>query len=308
MLNIDRLRALHAVAAHGSIYAASEVLHVTTSAVSQQLAKLEREVGQSLLERIGRRVRLTDAGTLLIAHTQQVMSLLEQAEAELDAHRGAVAGDITIAAFATAARGLAPHALDVLRKRHPELRVFFREQEPIDSIPLLLRRDLDVVITQEWGNAPLALPPELAKETLLDDVADIALPAKHALARKRFVRLEELAEESWVTWQTGSICHDWLMHTLRSQGHEPRIAHTAAEHSTQLAFVAAGFGTAVIPRLGREAVPKGVKMVPANPPLRRKVAVAWRVDSGRRTAIRATVQAFQAAAKAALSGTTGTRP
>jgi len=297
MLNVDRLRALHAVAHHGSIFAASEVLHVTTSAVSQQLAKLEREVGQSLLERIGRRVRLTDAGALLIAHTQQVMSLLEQAEAELDAHRGAVTGQITIAAFATAARGLAPKALDFLRSRHPQLRVVFREQEPAESVPLLVRRDLDVVITQEWNNAPLALPEELAKEFLLDDIADIALPAKHRLARKASVSLDDLADESWVTWRDGSICHDWLMHTLRSHGHEPRIAHTAMEHSTQLAFVAAGFGAAVIPRLGREALPKGVKMVPAHPALRRRIAIAWRVDSGRRTAIRAAVQAFQAAAR-----------
>lgn len=298
MLNVDRLRALHAVAAHGSIFAASEVLHVTTSAVSQQLAKLEREVGQSLLERVGRRVRLTDAGTLLISHTKQVMSLLEHAEAELDAHRGAVTGEITIAAFATAARGLAPHAINFLRTHHPQLRVVFREQEPIESIPLLLRRDIDVAITQEWLNAPLAVSEELAKEFLLDDVADIALPAKHRLAKKPIVRLDDLANESWVTWQSGSICHDWLMHTLRSHGHEPRVLYTAMEHSTQLAFVAAGFGAAVIPRLGREAVPKGVRMIPADPALRRQIAVAWRADSGRRSAIRAAVQAFHAAAKA----------
>jgi DNA-binding transcriptional LysR family regulator len=299
MLNVDRLRALHAVATHGSIFAASEVLHVTTSAVSQQLAKLEREVGQSLLERYGRRVRLTDAGTLLISHTQQVMSLLEQAEAELDAHRGSVTGQITIAAFATAARGLAPHALDHLRTHHPQLRVLFREHEPSESIPLLLRRDLDVVLGQEWLNAPLALPPELAKETLLEDVADIALPAKHRLARKTVINLDDLADEPWITWPTGSICHDWLTHTLRARGIEPRVAHTAAEHSTQLALVAAGFGAAVIPRLGRETVPKGVRMVPSEPALRRQISVLWRIDSGRRTTIRAAVKAFHAAVSAA---------
>ena len=115
MLNLDRLRALHAVSAHGSINAAAETLHVTTSAVSQQLAKLEAETGQVLLERHGRGVRLTPAATALVSRTQRVLSLLEEAEAELEANDSAVAGPITIAAFATAARGLAPRAIASLR-------------------------------------------------------------------------------------------------------------------------------------------------------------------------------------------------
>ena len=121
MLNLDRLRALHAVSAHGSIIAAAETLNVTTSAVSQQLAKLEAETGQTLLERHGRGVRLTDAAAALVLRTQRVLSLLEEAEAELEANETAVAGQITIAAFATAARGLAPQAIRALRKKYPQL-------------------------------------------------------------------------------------------------------------------------------------------------------------------------------------------
>src|SRR3990170_4179375 len=208
MLNVDRLAALRAVASQGSIQAAAEALHVTTSAVSQQLAKLEREVDQVLLERVGRGVRLTDAGALLVSHTHQVMSLLERAEADLEAHRNTVTGQVTIAMFATAARGLAPAALAHLRAKHPRLRAELRELEPLDSIPLLLRRDVDLVIAQDWFNAPLALPEELEKESLLDDVADIAVPADHRLARKSVIRLEDLANEIWITWPTRSICHD----------------------------------------------------------------------------------------------------
>src|SRR5687768_6131976 len=130
MLNLDRLRALHAVSAQGSINAAAATLNVTTSAVSQQLAKLELETGQQLLERHGRGVRLTDAATQLVARTQRVLSLLEEAEAELEATDDAVAGQITIAVFATAARGLAPQALCDLRTRYPQLAITFHEQEP----------------------------------------------------------------------------------------------------------------------------------------------------------------------------------
>ena len=144
MLNLDRLRALHAVSAHGSIIAAAETLNVTTSAVSQQLAKLEAETGQTLLERHGRGVRLTDAATTLVSRTHRVLSLLEEAEAELEASDRTVAGQITIGAFATAARGLAPIALQALRKKYPQLAITFHEQEPGDSIPHLVRRDVEI--------------------------------------------------------------------------------------------------------------------------------------------------------------------
>jgi DNA-binding transcriptional LysR family regulator len=301
MLNLDRLRALHAVSAHGSINAAAETLHVTTSAVSQQLAKLEAETGQRLLERHGRGVRLTDAAAQLVARTQRVLSLLEEAEAELDASDEAVSGQITISAFATAARGLVPQALLDLRTRYPHLGITFHEQEPNEAIPRLVRRDVDLIIVSDWHNAPLALPDGLTKAPLFDDVADIALPPGHRLAKAKSVTLRELAGDQWITWQPGSICHDWLIHTLRKEGHEPKIAHTSAEYATQLALVAAGFGASVLPRLGRDSVPKGVTVLPAEPSLRRHVYAAWRTHATRRAVIRAAVESFERAARA-LSG------
>ena len=189
MLNLDRLRALHAVSAHGSIIAAAETLNVTTSAVSQQLAKLEAETGQTLLERHGRGVRLTDAANALVARTHRVLSLLEEAEAELEAKDTAVAGQITIAAFATAARGLAPQAIRALRAKYPQLAITFHEQEPHESIPRLVRRDVDVIIINDWHNAPIALPEGLTKAPLFDDVADIALPPGHRLAKSKTIKL-----------------------------------------------------------------------------------------------------------------------
>jgi DNA-binding transcriptional LysR family regulator len=292
MLNLDRLRALHAVSSHGSIYAAAETLHVTTSAVSQQLAKLEHEIGQRLLERHGRGVRLTDAGSLLVSRTHQVLSLLEAAEAELESHDEAVAGQLTIAAFATAARGLAGTAIRELRERYPQLAITFHEQESFESIGRLVRREVDLIIINDWHDSPLTLPDGVTKVPLFDDVADIALPPGHRLAKRKSLRLSELAGESWIAWQQGSMCCDWLLLTLRREGHEPRIAHTAAEYATQLSLVAAGLGACVLPRLGRDPLPNGVTVVPAEPALRRHVYAAWRTHSGRRNVIRAAVEAF----------------
>lgn len=295
-LNVDRLRALHALSDQGTIGAAADALHVTPSAVSQQLAKLEQEAGHRLVEPNGRGVRLTDAGQVLVSHARAILSILEQAEAELEANAEGVSGNLGIAAFATAARGLAPRALASLRRNHAALNVTFRELEPGDALPRLLRRDIDIAVVQDWFNAPLALPEGLKKAPLLDDVADIALGIDHPLSRRaQPVALSELANEPWITWPAQSICQDWLLHTLRSQGHEPRIAHTA-ESATQLELVGAGLGAAVTPRLGRGPVPAGVTILPSVPTLRRHVYAVWRADATRRKAIAAGVEALGEAA------------
>jgi molybdate transport repressor ModE-like protein len=307
MLNFERLRTLHAVAAHGSVNAAATALHVTNSAVSQQIAKLESELGQSLLERNGRGVRLTDAATALVAHTERMLSLMESAEAEFDAQRNSIFGQITVAAFPTAARGLAPHALQSLRSICPQLTVVLTEREPNESVPLLVRGDVDLVIAQDWENAPLPQLEGLSKTPLLDDIADIAMHASHPLAGREIIDLDDLRSDRWITWeQNGPTlsdehyparwCLEWLVHTLRSRGHEPVIAHTAEEHATQLALVAAGLGVCVIPRLGRDPLPREVRIVAVRPTLRRHVYALWRAANTRRRAIGVTVEAFRRSA------------
>ncbi|MEU6041157.1 LysR substrate-binding domain-containing protein [Actinomadura sp. NPDC047616] len=300
MLDLERLRALHAVATYGSVSAAADVLHVTTSAVSQQLAKLERETGQKLLERNGRGVRLTDAAELLVDHADRILSLVERAQADLEAHRGAVVGQVTVAAFPTAARGLLPAALRRLRADHPGLRVRLREEDPMQSIPLLLRGDLDMAIVQDWNNAPLPIPDGLHKGAICDDVADVAVPADHPLAARGRVELKELAGDPWIASTPGSICCDWLTTTLRSIDAEPRIDHMAYEFATQLALVAAGLGNTILPRLGRCDVPEGVRLVELETPLTRRVYGLWREEAARRPALRAALEALRGAAAEVL--------
>src|SRR3954469_3239455 len=164
MLDLDRLRALSAVATYGSVSAAADVLHVTTSAVSQQMAKLERETGQKLLERNGRGVRLTDAATLLAARAERILAMVEEAESELEAQRGAVVGELALSAFPTAARGLVPVALRALKDEHPRLRVAMREREPHATVPLAVRGEVDLGVVQDWFNVPAAIPDGLVKE------------------------------------------------------------------------------------------------------------------------------------------------
>ncbi|MDG9715766.1 LysR family transcriptional regulator [Streptomyces sp. DH24] len=297
MLNLERLRTLDALARHGSVSGAAEGLHITTSAVSQQMSKLEREVGQRLLAKNGRGVRLTDAGRLLAEHAARILSQVELAQSDLEAHRGQVAGELRLSAFPTAARGLFPSALAALRAEHPDLRVRSRELEPEYGIRGVVRGDLDLAVVLDWYNKPMPVPDGLVKAQLLDDPADVAMPAGHRLADRAEVDLAEFAEDEWITWGEGEFCHEWLMFTLRSKGIEPIVGHRAAEAHTQLALVAAGLGVCIAPLLGRRPVPPGVVTVPLRQRVRRHVYVVWRADADRRPSIRAAVAALRTAAE-----------
>ncbi|MEU4173109.1 LysR family transcriptional regulator [Streptomyces sp. NPDC026665] len=298
MLNLERLRTLDALARHGSVSGAAEGLHVTTSAVSQQMSKLEREVGQQLLAKNGRGVRLTDAGRLLAEHAARILSQVELAQSDLEAQRGQVAGELRLSAFPTAARGLFPAAIAELRAEHPGLRVRSSELEPEAGVAAVVRGDLDLAVVLDWYNKPMPLPEGLVKASILDDPADVAMPAGHRHAGRAEVDLGDFADDEWITWAEGEFCHEWLMFTLRSQGIEPRIGHRAGETHTQLGLVAAGLGVCVAPLLGRHPMPEGVVMVPVRERVRRHVYVVWRADADRRPSIRAAVDALRRAGAA----------
>ena len=295
MLNLERLRTLDALARHGSVSGAASGLHVTTSAVSQQMTKLEREVGQQLLAKNGRGVRLTDAGRLLADHAARILSQVELAQADLEEQRGKAVGELRISAFPTAMRGLLPATLAALRAEHPGLRVSCHEMEPTPAVAAVVRGDSDMAVVLDWYNKPLPIPEGLEKAPLLDDPADVAMPTAHPLADRTEIDLEELADDEWITWAEGEFCHEWLMFTLRGKGIEPRIAHRAEEHHTQLALVAAGLGVCVAPQLGRDPMPAGVRMVPVRHRVRRHVYVVWRTDAARRPSIRAAAEALRVA-------------
>ncbi|MFI6921638.1 LysR family transcriptional regulator [Nonomuraea spiralis] len=292
MLDLNRLKALHAVHVYGSVGAAADALMVTPSAVSQQIAKLERETGARLMERSGRGVRLTDAAGLLAEHAERILALVETAEADFEALRGEVVGRLNIASFATATRGLMPGAIVSLKKRHPDLHVQLFEREPERVLREVSRGELDLGVIQDWLNRPMAMPEGLTRATLLDDVADVAIPADHPLAGRMELGLAELHGERWISSSPGTVCHDWLVFTLRNASLEPEIACMADEYPTQLALVAAGLGCAIVPRLGRDCVPDGVRLIPIAPRQSRRLYAVWRTDAARRPAIRATVEAL----------------
>jgi DNA-binding transcriptional LysR family regulator len=291
MLHLERLQALHAVSTFGSVTGAAEALRLTPSAVSQQLGKLQRDVGQRLIEPYGRGVRLTPAGTLLAQRAHAILSEVENAESELDRQRNHVIGDLEIAGFATAARAILPQTVARLRKQHHQLKLRVSERQPDEAIRLVVAGHLDLALVNDWMNAPLVLPDGVQRVLIMNDPVDLAVPADHPLAGRPSVELTELSAEPWITWPYGAICHEWLTQTLRQHGLTPEVTHTAEEHQTQLAMVAAGLGIAVMPRLGRGSI-EGVSIITLKPAFSRQIYAIFRTLASERPAIAVTVSAI----------------
>jgi DNA-binding transcriptional LysR family regulator len=295
MIDLGRLRALHAVAQYGSVNRAAEVLGYTPSAVSQQLAKLERETRTTLIERQGRGIVLTDAAQQLASTAGRILALVEDAELTLDEQRGQAIGTLSIAAFPTAARGLLPSALVQLLHEHDGLDIRVRETDPFEAVAAVNRGEIDVAVVHDWHNTPLALPEGLSRAKLGTDPADVLVPASHRLAGKEFVRAEDLIGERWICQPVGSICHEWLIRTMRRAGVEPEVAYSVAEYQTQLAMLARGIGIGLLPRLGRGPVPDGVVVIPLQPAPTRRLYAVWRTTTSRRPAIAVTLETLKAA-------------
>jgi DNA-binding transcriptional LysR family regulator len=311
MLDVRRLRVLRELAARGTIAATAEALGYTAPAVSQQLAALEREAGVALLERNGRRRRLTPAGEELVARTESILRELEAAEAALERTTTQVAGVLRCAAFASAHRALLPPAIATLAARHPDLRVTTRELEPEESIPALKLGELDVVLAQEYAFAAAPADPALERTELLDDPVRVALPAGHPHARSgeplddgarraptaahpasEPLDLAALEHDPWVAGRIGSFCHDVVVHSARAAGFEPRLAHITNDFAVAYALVASGAGVALIPALAGPP-PSGVvlrEVAGARPS--RRIYAAVRAGSSARPAIAAMLAAL----------------
>src|SRR5918996_6042878 len=179
MLDVRRMRVLREVAARGSFSAAADALSFTQSAVSQQVAALERETGARLVERGPRGIRLTQAGEALVRHTDAVLARLEDAEEELQAIAGLRGGRLRMAAFQSAGATLVPRAVATFHERHPEVELSMLEGEPADTVPLLKSGEIDIAFTFDLPDRPEPRDPALEYVTLVEDSFDLVVPRGH---------------------------------------------------------------------------------------------------------------------------------
>src|SRR5918992_2841386 len=252
MLELRRLRLLRELNERGTIAAVADALQFTPSAVSQQLAMLEREAGVPLLERAGRGVRLTDAALVLVDHADALLERAALAEADLAAAAGTVTGRVRIAGFQSVTLRIALPAMDALRRDAPRLRCEVVEAEPEQALPALALGDVDLVLGDEWQPQPWRLPAGLQRHELLLDPVRLVLPARHPAARrhKDAVPLAELAGEAWTTGHVGMGWEEMTQRSCREHGgFEPDIRHRTNDATVSLALVARGLAATLLPEL-----------------------------------------------------------
>ncbi len=291
MIDARRLRVLREVSQQGTLAAAADALHLTPSAVSQQLAALEREIGLPVIERNGRGVRLTGAAEVLVGHANLVLAQLEAAAADVAAYSEGIVGTVRLAGFATALGELVAPAAVALRETHPRLTLTVEEVEAPGCFLALARGDVDIALSMASRQAPE--DSRFRRRALMADTLDAVLPAGHRLAGRRQIPLAELAGEDFVGPPDGTSCHDVTVTGCAAAGFAPAFRHRTLDFHTAMALAAAGLGVSLIPRLGQTAVPPGAIVRPlADPAPARHVFAATRAGAEGRPAVAAVLDAL----------------
>jgi DNA-binding transcriptional LysR family regulator len=249
MLDVRRMQVLRAVVTSGSVTAAATNLGYTPSAVSQQVAALERQAGLPLLERVGRGVRPTAAGRLLTEHAAIIAKHVAEAEVALADLRAGRTGRLAIRYFATAGAALVPPALAKLRAAHPGVHVDLKLIDPGDPVAEVEDGQADLAIMVPARE--LGAYDGIRLVHLLDDPYHAVLPKGHRLAAKRVLDLAELADEPWVNNElSAGPCLERMLSACAAAGFSPNFVVESDEYATAQGFVAAGLGVTLIPRMG----------------------------------------------------------
>jgi DNA-binding transcriptional LysR family regulator len=287
MFNPEHLRTLQAVVEEGTVLAAADRLRVTPSAVSQQLARLQQQVGQPVMVRQGRGLVPTDAAAVLVRLAQQMVELDERARAELETLREAVSGALVLAAFPTALLGLVAPSVTLLQTRHPHLQLTVRELSPEAALHALRRGEVDLAVVHDWTDRQVSIRTGLQAHLLGLDPVDLIAPATADLRPgPDGVDLDDLGGHVWIDDSPG-VYSDWLRGALASRRLAHRVGATVEASAPRLALVSQGFGLCLLPRLGRDALPDGLVSLPLVEAPTRRIHAVHRDASTRRPAVEA---------------------
>ena len=292
MLGVWRLQLLREVGRRGTIRAAADALSITPSAVSQQLRILEAEAGVSLLEPDGRRIRLTEAGQMLVRHADTITAAIDAAEAELAATKTEITGSLRIAAFPTAARAVLPGAIAQLGRDHPRLTVTLRDTETAESLAALRLDEVDLAVVDVYDDATQIVEPAIELVELSEDPLYVAIPGTPGAVAGP-VALRALADEAWIMDTETSNIRRAVERACARAGFEPKVRSACRDYSVIIALVEAGLGVAILPGLALRDRRVRARIAPLAPPMTRRVLVA--VKPGRRShpAIAATLAALR---------------
>ncbi|WP_415974932.1 LysR family transcriptional regulator [Rhodococcus sp. 077-4] len=297
MIDVNALHALRAVAALGTLARAADELGYTSSAVSQQIKRLERQVGTPVLAQAGRGVVLTPAGRAVVESADEVFQALERCvEAARSADEGVARGIVRLVGFSTAVRGLVAPALSDLKHRYPDLTVHISEEDPDRALHSVHAGTADLALVHDADGVPAAAPPSVVRRPIHTDYGDVVMKRTHPLARRESALTPaELAEYPWVTSPAGTVCHQWFRRLFAETMAEIDVRHLVDDFSTQLALVETDDVLALVPRLARPALRAGLVAVPLERTPVREVQAAWRRSADSSPAIHALLDVLDAA-------------
>ena len=243
MLDVIRLRVIDAVARHGSVTAAARELHYSQPSVTHHLGRLEAETGAKLVQRVGRGIRLTQAGELLADRAAEILGRIDAAGAELAAHVGLSAGRVRLASFSSVIGSLVPRAVSALTDKHPGLQIGLTDTQPPEALELLRTGKIDIAIIFRYDDTEPE-PDGVRLHHLLDDPL-------YLLSTRPGQTLSTLRDATWIAGC--DRCRIHLLSMCTEQGFEPRIGYTSDDMVVMQALVAAGLGVTTSPGLALRA-------------------------------------------------------
>jgi DNA-binding transcriptional LysR family regulator len=277
-MELRQLRYLVALAEERHFTRAAAREHIAQPALSQQIRRLEEEVGLALVQRTTRRVSLTEAGELLVARARRILAEVDASHTEMQALRGIQTGRVSVGAMHTMGPVDVSLALAIFHERHPGVELTVREQSSEELAEMLRVDELDLAflsVTERIESHGLGLHQLISEELVA------VLPRDHRLAHRRRVRMAELAEDQFISYRPGSRLRELLVSAGRHAGYDPRVKLESNESQRIRQLVARGLGVAILPR--SDATDGGGEIAVAtltDPSLTRDITLAWR--EGRR--------------------------
>lgn len=295
MYDIRRLTMLLEIYERGTLVAAAKSLHLTTSAVSQQIAALEKETGAPLLRRVGRRVELTTEALILVDAARTILREMDAAQTRIKLLDGTPAGQVRLAIFQSAARALLPGVLAHLTEHAPQVQLHVVQIDPETGLSLTRSREFDMVIAESYPHHHIPEHPELTSELLTHDALSLVVAADAPV-----LELADAATLPWVLEGAHNTSRTWAINRCREAGFEPGIRYVIDDLGTHLLLAASG-AAAILPSFALpapgspELEPLGVKVLPLPGEPERKIFVTVRSESVNQPAIRAVKDALKAA-------------
>ncbi|MBE1875616.1 LysR family transcriptional regulator [Myceligenerans pegani] len=300
MLDPWRLHLLRQLHQLGTVRAVADALHMSPSSVSQQLTTLEKEAGAHLLERAGRRVRLTPVGLALARHATEILDHIESVEAEIAGLHSEPTGTVRVAAFTSVLHTVLIPAVRRLHATHPRISVVVTEAEPSEALPALHRGEVDLAVSGDFQDSPEPSDPDLVRRpltrddvvlVLAEDATPPGVPAPGDPHEHEAVHLAALSDATWAFEKPGAHLADLAERLCLRAGFRPRVAARCMSHGSLLRYVEAGLAVTLLPRLavdGRYAV----RILPFADPLERDIHLVGRRAAMSRVAVREVADAI----------------